>query len=66
MNSFETDLRIDNHAPWCCVKLQGNETLFIGIYAENGKIIDQLKYLNQKQVEQLTEYLNVIKNFMKK
>lgn len=63
-NIIDTDLFLVKDVPWCNIKLQGESSLILGSY-EDGQIKRQLFSMNKKEVEQLVEYLNQIKNIMK-
>ena len=63
-NIIYTDLFLVKDVPWGNIKLQDKSSLILGSY-EDGKIKRQLFSMNKKQVEQLVEYLNQIKNIMK-
>lgn len=63
-NIIDTDLFLVKDIPWGNIKLQDNSSLILGSY-EDGQIKRQLFSMNKKQVEQLVEYLNQIKNIMK-
>lgn len=63
-NIIDTDLFLVKDVPWGNIKLQDNSSLILGSY-EDGQIKRQLFSMNKKQVEQLVEYLNQIKNIMK-
>lgn len=62
--TINTDLFLIKEAPWCNIKLENKGSLILGSY-EDGQIKRQLFSMNKKQVEQLVEYLNQIKNIMK-
>lgn len=64
LNIIDTDLFLVKDVPWGNIKLQDNSSLILGSY-EDGQIKRQLFSMNKKQVEQLVEYLNQIKNIMK-
>ena len=61
---IDTDLFLVKDVPWGNIKLQDKSSLILGSY-EDGQIKRQLFSMNKKQVEQLVEYLNQIKNIMK-
>ena len=63
-NIIDTDLFLVKDVPWGNIKLQDKSSLILGSY-EDGQIKRQLFSMNKKQVEQLVEYLNQIKNIMK-
>lgn len=63
-NIIDTDLFLVKDVPWGNIKLQDNSSLILGSY-EDGQIKRQLFSMNKKQVVQLVEYLNQIKNIMK-
>ena len=63
-NIIDTDLTIGRDKPWVNVKLEDSSYLLLGMY-EGGKVERMLFNMNRKQVEQLVEYLNQIKNIMK-
>jgi hypothetical protein len=63
-NIINTDLFLVKDVPWGNIKLQDNISLILGSY-EDGQIKRQLFSMNKKQVEQLVEYLNHIKDIMK-
>ena len=63
-NIIDTDLTIGRDKPWANVKLKDSSYLLLGMY-EGGKVERMLFNMNRKQVEQLVEYLNQIKNIMK-
>lgn len=63
-NIINTDLFLVKDVPWGNIKLQDKSSLILGSY-EDGQIKRQLFSMNKKQVEQLVEYLNQIKNIMK-
>lgn len=63
-NIINTDLFLFKDVPWGNIKLQDKSNLILGSY-EDGQIKRQLFSMNKKQVEQLVEYLNQIKNIMK-
>ena len=63
-NIIDTDLFLVKDVPWGNIKLQDKSSLILGSY-EDGQIKRQLFSMNRKQVEQLVEYLNQIKNIMK-
>ena len=61
---IDTDLFLVKDVPCGNIKLQDKSSLILGSY-EDGQIKRQLFSMNKKQVEQLVEYLNQIKNIMK-
>lgn len=63
-NIIDTDLFLVKDVPWGNIKLQDKSSLILGSY-EDGQIKRQLFSMNKKQIEQLVEYLNQIKNIMK-
>ena len=63
-NIIDTDLFLVKDVPWGNIKLEYKRSLILGSY-EDGQIKRQLFSMNKKQVEQLVEYLNQIKNIMK-
>ena len=63
-NIIDTDLFLVKDVPWCNIKLKDKSSLILGSY-EDGQIKRQLFSMNKKEVEQLVEYLNQIKNMMK-
>lgn len=63
-NIIDTNLFLVKDVPWGNIKLQDKSSLILGSY-EDGQIKRQLFSMNKKQVVQLVEYLNQIKNIMK-
>ena len=63
-NIIDTDLTIGRDKPLANVKLEDSNYLLLGMYV-GGKVERMLFNMNRKQVEQLVEYLNQIKNIMK-